>query len=83
MRFGEMAHDRQAQPQPAMPSRRRAVSLPEALEHVLEEVAGNALPGIRDGDRGARVAVEELDVDPAVPWRELDRVGQQVPENLA
>ena len=50
VRLGEVPHDGETQPQPAMAPGGRAVGLSEALEHVLEKIVTNALAGISDDD---------------------------------
>jgi hypothetical protein len=59
-----------------------AVELPEAFEHVLDELGLDALAGVDDADLHMGFRALEQDLDPATPGGEFDGVGQQVPEHL-
>ncbi len=50
VQLDDVARDGQAQPEAAVQARRAAFSLPEPLEHVRFEVAGESYPGIADDD---------------------------------
>ena len=60
----QMLHQRQAEPQPAVPSLRAAVSLAEAIEHERQQVGRDPLPRIGDAHLDVRV-----DVAPTRPAR--------------
>src|SRR5262245_6942401 len=75
-----MFHNGQAKTGPGR--RSRAIHFVEALEQAGELVGGNANAGIRDHDR--RVPAAPLDADVDLPRRrgELDRVVDEVDDNL-
>ncbi len=50
VQLDQVADERQAEAEPGVPARRRAVGLLEALEHVREHVGRDALPGIAHDD---------------------------------
>jgi len=78
----EVSDDRKPQPQPAVPSADRAVFLPEAIEHVRQELRLDALAGVRDADLHLVASRRELDIDVPAGSRELDGVGEQVADHL-
>ena len=78
----QIVHDRQAEPEAAVATRRRAVGLPEAVEHVRQKGGIDADAGIRDLDPDAPVDLRRADRDAAAVRRELDRVRQQIPQHL-
>ena len=65
-----------------MRTRQRAVGLAEPVEGVLEELGRHALPGVPHLDLERVVAVTERDGHAAARRRELDRVRDQVPDDL-
>src|SRR5581483_3327003 len=78
----QRADDRQAEPEAAVRSRRRAVALAKALEDVQEEVRWNALSRVVDADACDPVVLLETDVDAATGRRVLDGVRQEIREHL-
>src|SRR5262249_27796412 len=83
----EMARDREAETGAAVATRRAAVRLGEALEHRLLPVERDADAGVLDADPQGRarfrfVQARREHADLAA-LRELDRVSQQVDEDLA
>ena len=78
----QVADDRQAQPEAAGLPRRAGVGLPEALEHVGQEVGRDADAGVADRHLDVRVDALQPDLDTAAAAGELDGVGQQVPQHL-
>ena len=82
MQVDDVAHDRQAEPEPAAGALQRLVALDEALEDVLEQLARNAVAVV--GDREQRLAAILAQVDADVPRRrrELGGIGEQVADHL-
>jgi hypothetical protein len=61
----QLLHDREHQP--AMPSGRGGVGLPEAVEEVWQELRPDPLARVRDGDFEARVFAPPAPPEPARP----------------
>ena len=61
----QIVDDRQTEPQAAVSTRRRAVRLPEAIEHVGQKGGIDADAGVRDFDPDARVGPRRGDRDAA------------------
>src|SRR2546427_12901916 len=59
-----------------------AVGLPESFENVGQDVLTDSDTVISYCNLSLAVAISERDIDVASAWRELDRIRQQVPENL-
>src|SRR5215472_10233242 len=78
----QLAHDRQAETEPTVAARARAVRLPEAVEHVRQELRRDAFPRVGHADAGAVRTGVEVKIDPPVGGRELDRVLEQVDDDL-
>src|SRR5438876_7264988 len=78
----EMAHDRKSEPEPSLLSRERAVSLTKAIKHVGKESFWYAFARVADRYQPVRSNLFEPDLDAAAGGRELDRIGEQVPDNL-
>ena len=87
----DRAADRQAQPQAAEPARRRRPPLLQDVEDPGKSLRLDADAGVADLDRSGRHAVRSVrvplaiagpDRDPASGGGELDRVLDQVPEDL-
>jgi hypothetical protein len=58
------------------------IGLTEPLEHEGQEIWGNAATGIADGDLNMRIHSRQPQLHLATTRRELDRVGQQIPDDL-
>ena len=65
-----------------MRARARAVGLAEAVEHVGQEIGGDALPGVLHDDDRRRGGALQPHLDASAARRELDGVRQQVPDHL-
>src|SRR5438067_753978 len=78
----QVAHDRQPEPQPPVRARARAVGLPEALEDVRQEVGRNPDARVTHADHGVMRVAREPDGDAPAARRELDGVGDEVPDDL-
>ena len=65
-----------------MVARERAVGLAEALEEMRQELRRDAFAGVADAQLDVRVDALEANLHASVPRRELDRIRQQVPDNL-
>src|SRR6202162_1696819 len=74
--------EREADSHPGMPARRGSVRLAKALEDVGQLVFRDADAVVLDADEITFGFPFQADDDPPVPRRELDRVGEQVPEDL-
>ena len=82
MRFDELFDDRQSQAEAVVHPRRRGVGLAERLEDRRQEVARDARTRVGDDNLARVAAAADADVDGAALRRELDGVGQQVPQHL-
>src|SRR5690606_9797966 len=82
MELGEVPHDGQAEPEAVARARPLGLELTEGLEDVRELVRGDALPGVLDGEDGVRAAALDGDGDPATRRRELERVADEVEDDL-
>ena len=82
VQLDEALHDRQPEAEAAVLARRRRVALPEPLEQVRNELRLDADAGVGHADLDVGVHALEQDLDLAVLRRELDGVGQQVPDDL-
>ena len=82
MEFNQVLYDRKPQPQSAMASRSRAVSLPESLEDVRQDVGRDALAGV--GNRQYHVAAvsAERERDMSSGRRELQSVRHEIVDDL-
>ena len=77
-----MPHDREAEPEAALRARARGIRLPERFEDPAEELRRDAAAGIADPDHGVRARAVEGQGDASISRRELDGVGEQVPDDL-
>src|SRR4051812_35969183 len=77
-----MSDYREPEPEPAVLSRGRAVCLSEAVEDVRKEVRVNPRARVRDVYLDARVRTRETHVDVTVVGRELERVPQELLDDL-
>src|SRR5690242_18553384 len=82
VQLNQMTHNRQPESHAAMLPARLLIRLPEAIENVWQKVGCNALAGIADHDLEMRVHSLRTNLDPPAARRELDRIGQQVPDDL-
>src|SRR5438093_11817650 len=78
----EIADDREPETQAAMRPRGCAVALPEGLEDVRQEVGGDPLALVLDGEDGLLLGARQPQDDTAAPGGELDRVREEVPHDL-
>src|SRR5439155_10582192 len=79
--FDDVPHDGEPESE-AMSTADRRLLLPEAVEHEGEEVRSNPLASIAHRDSRQRVGPLQPDVHPAPRWRELEGIGQEVPDDL-
>ena len=77
-----MPHDGETETEAAVSAADRRLALAEAVEHERQQVRPNALAGVRDGDPRHRVGPLQPDVHTTAHRRELDRVGEEVPDDL-
>ena len=82
MQLDELLHDGQAKSQPAVLSPRGAIALPEAIEYEGKQPGLDPLARICDDDSGVCTRMIEQDLYAPARGRELDRVGEQVPDDL-
>ena len=82
VKLDQVAGDREPDPEPALRARRRAVGLAEAVEDVGEELGRHARARVADLDRELALAAGEGDRHAPVRRRELDRVRDEVPDDL-
>src|SRR4029450_4201076 len=79
--FDELPTERQPEPRPLRLLLRRP-HLPELLEHRILVLWRNAPPGIADCPLHGPILWHCRDLDPAALRRELDRIRQEVQEDL-
>src|SRR5690242_6138904 len=72
MELYQVPCDREAKAETAVPARRTAVGLAEAVEHERQERRINADTGIAHDDDDGVAVKRRGDVDAAAGWRELD-----------
>ena len=82
VQLDQMSHDREPEAEAAMTPRRGRVGLPEALEHVGQQLRTDAPAVVADLDRDEPALAHDVHLDPAARFSELDRVGDQVPHHL-
>src|SRR5262249_12400145 len=82
VQLDQVAHNRQSQSQTAVLSRGRAVGLTETGKDVREKIRTDALTGVAHGDLDLRLALSQLHLHASAPRCELDRVREQVPNDL-
>src|SRR5258705_12958995 len=81
-KLDEMLDDKKAKSQTAMHSRRRTISLPEAIENVWQEFRTDADAGITYRNSYVLSSLGGLNTNVATLGRKLDGVAQKIPENL-
>jgi hypothetical protein len=82
VKLREALRNRQSQAESAMRSSGRRIRLSEALEDVRKELARDALTRIEDGQLSICPGRAQHDADRLPLWRELQRIREQVPDNL-
>src|SRR5689334_6415962 len=65
-----------------MQTRARSIGLPEFLEYVRNKLRSDTDARVRHTDFGMTKRFEQFDRDPAGTRCELDRVGEQIPNDL-
>ena len=73
---------RQAKSESAVPSRARRVGLAKAIEDTGQEIGGNPFARIAHHDADVRIYAFQPHCDASSLRRELDCVGEQVPNHL-
>ena len=82
VQFDHVPHDPQAESEASMRAGGTAVSLAEALEQVLGHLGGEADAGVAHGQPNLVGRGAAAHVHGTAAGRELDRVGQQIPDDL-
>src|SRR6185437_8137662 len=82
VQLDQVAHDRQAQTQAAVAPAYRAVLLPEAIEHMRQELCLDALTAVLHADLRHLARTRQRYFDSTAGSGELDGVGQQVAHDL-
>src|SRR5262249_61420544 len=82
VQLDQVAHNRQSQSQTALLSRGRALGLTETVKDVREKIRTDALTGVAHGDFDLRLALSQLHLHAPASRCELDRVREQVPDDL-
>ncbi len=77
-----MADDGEPEPESAVRAVRAALGLTEALEHVREELGLDARAGVGHRDQHLALATGHRHHHAPAPRRELDAVGQEIPQHL-
>ena len=80
--FNDLMGDREAEAEPTMPPGRRAVGLPEAVEHMRKKIRPDPFACIADDDFDVIGSPCDRDINAAIFRRELDGVAQEVPDDL-
>src|SRR3546814_774708 len=84
VQFDKASYQRQAEPGALIRPGEVALDLIEGLEHACQMPVGNADAGIGDGDRDPALAAPRgANRDPSARGGELDRVRQEVDQDLA
>src|SRR5262249_6667469 len=82
MELHEVASDRETDPEPTLGPRRRAVGLAKTLEGTLQKLRLHPPSGVGDADLEVIVQPAKIHGDPPANGSELDRVGDEVPDDL-
>jgi hypothetical protein len=82
VRVHHLSHEREPQTKSDRRPPRRVLALLEAIEHEREEPWCDALACVRHPHRQLPVLLRDPDADSAAARRELDRVREQIPEDL-
>src|SRR5438128_3708762 len=82
VKLDDVLHQREAEPEAAVRARARAVALAERLEDVRNELRRDPDARVGDDDLDARLGARETHAHAAARRRELDRVREQVPDDL-
>src|SRR5439155_13013108 len=82
MRFDDVAHDGEAEPESAVDAGAGILRLPEWLEHMRNESRIDSLAAVLHRDFHVRGCPPCRDFNDAVARREFNGVGEQVPHNL-
>src|SRR3989442_3223487 len=82
MRLNHLPYEREAEAEARSRSPSLALRLTEPVEDIRKEVRTDALPVISDVDSYLRVIFRTPNGAPSAPIAELDRIRQQVPEDL-
>ena len=82
VQLDEVTHDRQSEPEPAVLPADRAVGLAEPLEDERQKVGGDARAVVGDRQAQAVAGLRQHDVDPAAIRRELDRIDDEIADDL-
>lgn len=80
--FDELHDDRETEAEAAVLARGGGVGLAKAFENVGQKIGGDAGAVVLHAEEDVGRPVIEEDVDLAADGRELDRVGQEVPDDL-
>ena len=78
----EVADYGQTKAETAMGAGCRDVGLPKAFEHIRKELRTDALTSVCHDDLNARLEPLRSDFDASARRRELDRIGQEIPDHL-
>jgi hypothetical protein len=82
VQLNELPNDGQPDAESGVTSRRRAIGLAEALEHVGQKVRTDAFACIDDPDLHVVIRGFDEDTNTSALRRELDRIREQVPDYL-
>src|SRR6185503_7719121 len=78
MQLHQVPHDREPEPESALSSRDRTLSLTNTVEHVWQKCGRDAFTRITDRQTRCRLNTSEIDVNATAALCELDGIGQQV-----
>ena len=82
MQFDKLTHDGQANAHSSMLPRAGGVGLPETVKNIRQEFLGNACTRIDNPELDMRIGLFQNDLNRSVFGCELDRIRQQIPNDL-
>jgi len=82
VKLRELLGNRQSEPESAVLARKARVGLSKSLEHIRQELRRDAAAGVAHRELHVGVHPREAQLNLAAARGELDRVGEEVPENL-
>src|SRR5215510_2007735 len=82
MQLDQVFDESKAEAEAAVPSGARRVGLSEAVKDVRQEISADAFARVGHGDANVRIHALQARFDAASLRRELDGVGEQVPDHL-
>src|SRR5262245_27521987 len=82
MEFNDVLDNRQPETQPSLLARARGVRLTEPVEDVRKKIRVDSNARVSHGDFHLGVGALKYDLNVAALWRELDCIGNEIPNHL-